>query len=69
MASQPAPEIQALLDEMDDQGVLPFHAHSVDGARQYLEELFTSDTEPTPVGRVRDVLADGPAGDLPVRVY
>lgn len=69
MASQPAPEIRALLEEMDDQGVLPFHALSVDGARQYLEDLFTSASDPTPVGRVRDIRADGPAGDLPVRVY
>lgn len=69
MADEPDPEIRALLDGMDEQGVFSFHALSVNGARQYLEELFTSDADPTEVGRVRDLLADGPAGDLPVRVY
>jgi len=70
MADEPAPEIRAILEEMDRQGVLPFHALSVPGARRYLEELFTADAEPRPVGRVRDLSAPRPdGGELPVRVY
>ncbi|MEF8843408.1 MAG: alpha/beta hydrolase [Haloarculaceae archaeon] len=70
MADQPAPEVRAILDEMDRQGVLPFHALSVPGARRYLEELFASAADPRPVGRVRDLSAPGPdGGELPVRVY
>lgn len=69
-ADEPAPGVRAVLDEMDRQGVFEFHALSVAGARQYLEELFTADADPRPVGRVRDLSAPGPeGGELPVRVY
>ena len=70
MADQPAPEVRTVLEAMHSEGVLPFHALSVPGARRYLEDLFTSDAEPRPVGRVRDLSIRGPdGGELPIRVY
>ena len=70
MPDEPAPQVRAILDEMERAGVLPFHALSVPGARRYLEELFSSDADPRPVGRVRDLSAPRPdGGELQVRVY
>lgn len=63
------PEAQALLDRWAELGARPLHQLGVVGAREAVHgsRVLTGDREP--VASVRDVLAPGPAGRLPVRIY
>lgn len=63
------PQVQALLAQMAEQGLPPFEEMSVPEARDVMNGFRDLQGEPEPVGEVRDVLATGPAGLLPVRVY
>lgn len=63
------PEAQALLDAMEAQGLPPFEEMSVPQARDVVTAFRDLQGEPQEVAQVHDVLADGPAGQLPVRVY
>ena len=68
-ASDPHPDVQAVLAELEAQGVPEMNTLSVTGARQVLEELFAPLDEPEAVGAVRNYTVDGPAGGVPVRIY
>lgn len=63
------PQAQALLAHMEQEGLPPFEQMSVPFAREVMGGFRELQGEPEPVGEVRDVLAAGPAGRLPVRVY
>ncbi|HYH30374.1 MAG TPA: alpha/beta hydrolase [Pseudonocardia sp.] len=63
------PDVQALLEQFEAQGVPPFNEMSVPQARDAIGAFRDLQGEPEPVGEVRDILVPGPAGDLPVRVY
>lgn len=63
------PQVQALLDMMDQQGVPPTHSLSVEEARERLKALFETE-DPTPVeGGVDDFEIEGPGGAIPIRAY
>jgi acetyl esterase len=63
------PDVQALLEQFEAQGVPPFDEMSVPQARDAIGAFRDLQGEPEPVGEVRDILVPGPAGELPVRVY
>ncbi|MCW2614792.1 MAG: hypothetical protein JWN08_1786 [Frankiales bacterium] len=63
------PQSQRLLDRFAEAGVLPFDRMSVLEARASVAAGIALQGAPVEVAQVRDVLADGPAGRLPVRVY
>lgn len=68
-ATVPHPDVQAVLEERKDAGIPRFSTLSVDGARKLLAELWAPSENPEPVGSVRDVTIDGPAGGIPIRIY
>jgi acetyl esterase len=63
------PQIQALLDEFEKQGLPPFEQMSVTQARVVALDFRGLQGEPEAVAEVRDILVPGPAGALPVRLY
>ncbi len=63
------PQVQALLDEFDKQGLPPFDQMSVPLARVVTLGFRDLQGEPQDVAEVRDILVPGPAGSLPVRLY
>ncbi len=68
MARALDPQVEDLLDMFDAMNVPPTYALSVGTARDRLEELFET-TDPEPVGEVSDLSIEGPAGDIPLRIY
>lgn len=68
-AAEPHQDIQAVLSELEEQGIPRLSSLSVEGARQLLEDLFAPPDEPEPVGAVRNFTVDGPAGGIPIRIY
>ncbi|WP_254545559.1 alpha/beta hydrolase [Halomarina pelagica] len=65
----PHPDVQAILDGRAELGIPRLSSLSVGGMRQLLEELWAPPADPEPVAAVRDVSIDGPAGDVPIRIY
>jgi acetyl esterase len=63
------PQVQALLDEFNKQGLPPFDQMSVTQARLVSLGFRDLQGEAEAIGEVRDILVPGPAGSLPVRVY
>jgi acetyl esterase len=63
------PQVQALLSQLEAQGLPPFEDMSVPQARDVMTQFRDLQGEPEEVAEVREVLAPGPAGRLPVRVY
>lgn len=61
-------QVAAVVDEVAAMGVPEWHRLSVPAARRLEAELFTPE-DPPPVAVVRDLAFDGPAGEVPVRVY
>jgi acetyl esterase len=69
MADEPHPQAQAVLDIVDARAQPPTYALSVESARAALKSFF-ADENPDPVGgEVSDFSIEGPAGDVPVRLY
>ena len=64
------PQTQALLDLMIARGIPPTHTLTPTEARAFYRERrgFTQPAPP-PVALVRDLLADGPHGAIPLRLY
>lgn len=62
-------QVQALLTQLEAQGAKGFHEMEVADARDAARVLMHLGGEPEPVGEVRDIVVDGPRGDIPVRVY
>jgi len=63
------PQVQAFLAGMEEQGLPPFEEMSVPMARDVMGGFRDVQGDPEPVAEVTNVLATGPAGKLPVRVY
>ena len=63
------PQVQALLDEFERQGLPPFEQLGVTQARLATLGFRDLQGEPEAVAEVRDILVPGPAGSLPVRLY
>jgi hypothetical protein len=63
------PDVQALLDQFEAQGLPPFNEMSVPQARDVAGAFRDLQGEPEPVAQIRDILVPGPAGELPVRIY
>ena len=64
------PQAKALIDLMIERGVPPTHTLTPDGARQmYRERRTFSQPEPRAMAEVKDLLATGPHGDIPLRLY
>ncbi len=63
------PQVQALLSQLEAQGLPPFEEMSVPQARDVMTQFRDLQGEPEEIAEVREVLAPGPAGRLPVRVY
>jgi acetyl esterase len=63
------PQVRALLDEFEKQGLPPFEQMSPTQARLVAMGFRDLQGEPEDVAEVRDILVPGPAGALPVRLY
>ncbi len=64
------PQVQAVLEMVIKSGRPAYHTLSPKDARQLFRETRPAST-PTPpeIGSVKDVIADGPHGPIPLRVY
>ncbi len=69
MADQPHPQVQAVLQMIDDQPVPPTHAVSVEEARNQLEAMAAMRGDGEEVAAVENFDIQGPGGALPVRLY
>jgi acetyl esterase len=64
------PQARALLDLIAERGVPPTHTLSPTEARAfYLERRAATQPAPPPVAEVRALVADGPHGAIPMRLY
>jgi acetyl esterase len=61
-------ELAAVVADIEAAGVPEWHQLSVASARRVEDEVF-SDDDPREVAFVRDLAFDGPAGEVPVRIY
>lgn len=62
-------QVQALLEQMEQQGMPPFDQMSVPQARDVTMAFRDMQGEAEQVADIRDLVVPGPAGNLPVRVY
>jgi acetyl esterase len=62
------PELAAVLKRVQAAGVPEWHQLSVPAARRVEDEVFSAG-DPREVAFVRDLTFEGPAGEVPVRVY
>ncbi|MFB6083828.1 MAG: alpha/beta hydrolase [Halorientalis sp.] len=69
MADQPHPQVQAVLQMIDDQPVPPTYAVSVEEARDQLEAMAAMRGDGEDVATVENFEIQGPGGALPVRLY
>ena len=64
------PQAKALLDLMVARGVPPTHTLApVQARRFYVERRAATQPPARPLGEVRDLVAPGPLGDIPLRLY
>ena len=64
------PQTKALLELIEKNGLPPTHTLAPPAARQmYRERRFYSQPAPPEVAQVRDLVASGPHGDIPLRLY
>jgi len=64
------PEIEALLNELEDLNTPDFADLSVERSRKLHDELLAADkSDRDPIARVRDLEIPGPNGPVPIRVY
>lgn len=67
-ASEPDPEVQVLLEMMDQNDAPPTHALTAEGAREQFEQL-TEQISKEEVASMQDITIEGPGGDLTLRSY
>ena len=67
-ADEPHPEIQSVLDLIEEADVLPLSQYPVEEAREVAATL-RGDAEGPPLGEVTDRTIPWPDGEIPVRVY
>ena len=64
------PQAQAVLQLMEDKQIPPVHTLSPDAAREaYVQRRYATQKPPADVALVEDTHFDGPAGEVPVRIY
>ena len=64
------PQTKALLELIEKSGLPPTHTLAPAAARQmYRERRFYSQPAPPEVAQVRDLMATGPHGEIPLRLY
>jgi acetyl esterase len=64
------PEVRALMEMMDAQGAPPLETQDpVEARSARLEPMKLLSGEPDALGRVENLFAPGPAGDVPLRLY
>lgn len=63
------PQAEALLRELEEQGLPPFEEMSVPQARDVIVAFRDLQGDPEPITDIRDFTVPGPAGELPVRLY
>jgi acetyl esterase len=63
------PEAQVVLDQMREQGLPPFEQMTVDQARELIGHFVEMQAPPPPIATVEDRAIDGPAGQIPIRIY
>ena len=68
MADEPHPQVQVLLDMMEERNTPPTYGVTAEVAREQFLEL-TEMMEPTDVGEIQDFDIEGPGGALPIRAY
>jgi len=67
-ADEPHPQIQAILELIEETDVLPLAQYPVEEARAVAAEL-RGDGDGPPLGEVTDRAIPGPDEDLPIRIY
>ncbi|MFB6179292.1 MAG: alpha/beta hydrolase [Halorientalis sp.] len=68
MTRQPHPQVQMVLELLEDQSIPPMYALSVADAREQMEN-FAAMQDGDSVGEIQDFDIQGPAGPLSVRLY
>ncbi|MCO5106877.1 MAG: alpha/beta hydrolase [Burkholderiaceae bacterium] len=64
------PQTRALLEAIGRSGIAPTHTLSIDEARRaYRDRRALTQPAPPEVAQVRELLADGPRGPIPMRSY
>ncbi len=61
-------EMADAIEDIEAMGIPPWHAMSVESARQVEDGVFTADETET-IQFVRNLSIPGPRGDIPIRVY
>ena len=67
-AAEPHPQVQSILDLIEEADVLPLCQYPVEEARKVAREM-RSEAEGPSLAAVTDRTVPGPDGDVPVRVY
>ncbi|SFR55436.1 alpha/beta hydrolase [Halogeometricum limi] len=67
-APEPDPQVAAVVEAFEAEGVPPWHSLSVESARTVEDEAFAA-TDPPWVERVREMAIPGPHGEIPIRTY
>jgi acetyl esterase len=67
-ADQPHPDVQDVLEEIEEFGVLPLNQYGAEGAREVYAEM-RPDVEGPSVGSVEDRTVPGTESEIPVRIY
>ncbi len=63
------PDVEAVIEELQDLGVPEWHALSVESCRRIEDEVFSEGAGEPPVAQTRELSIDGPAGDIRLRLY
>ncbi|WP_254544018.1 alpha/beta hydrolase [Halomarina pelagica] len=69
-AERPDPQVEAVVEAIESEGIPEWNAMSVACARRVEDEVFSpTDSQVPELALVRDLAIPGPGGDLPIRVY
>ena len=63
------PDVEAVIEDLQDLGVPEWHALSVESCRRIEDEVFSEGAGEPPVAQTRELSIDGPAGDIRLRLY
>lgn len=66
--SEPDPQVQALLETMEQADLPPVHALTPEKAREQFEQLSTLESVDD-IDSTQSITIEGPGGDLPLRLY
>ena len=63
------PRAQALLEQIQAEGLPPFEEMTVPQAREVAATFKEMQSAPPPMARTEDRMIAGPRGDIPIRIY